>query len=272
MTSKHKLRSYRIRTSDERFKPEHREVIRKVVRTKEDLEAYKEELAGGQEAVMTHMIKYQGPKLDHAVPKSGEERSLFRGALANSDLKGTNPLYEIEGLALRKYLTVCKLVNSGKTVLINDVGGYYYLTDKEEIMEEVDVTNRDVRIKEGTTTITLENDPMIDHNSSVSKYDTNFSYVLNLRRNMDNLQQIFKDFEAAGGQFAYIYTTAIDEQQVLDYFDVIIKHTDIEEVVLDFVDLDQRIDDLLVRLYNTYELEFDTNDKDNNIITVLISR
>ena len=149
-------------------------------------------------------------------------------AFSSASMKGTNPLFEIPFLVTGKIQSIENLINRGEKVLINSVGGYCYLMDDMEIIEEtkfVLTKPNTVDIKKNTKYINLENDAELEQHTIdyLTPIDPNFSSVCRLRDfNKEELVEIFEKFLENGGEMVYVYTTGIDERQMWEYTSAII--------------------------------------------------
>lgn len=165
---------------------------------------------------------------DHLV-YSMDKGGVLTAAVGVAKLRGTNPLFEIDGLVQTKLINMMKLINAGEKVIVNKNGGYCNLSPKLHtvlsISDHADEAEETVFIKNNTAYINLENDPVLEKRTIqyLSEKDPNFSYVLRLRdHDVSALTEIFKKFKINGGRVVYVYTTGIDINQMYEYSDAMI--------------------------------------------------
>lgn len=256
-------------------------VTRQIIESFEDLDVYEKQLEHDVEKSLNRFITFKGPDyaLNHAVPSKGTEKSLMSYSLATSEFKGSNPLFELGPAAMRKLQTFRDLLERGRTILINEVGGYSFKLDDDEIIERnVDVeTEATVVINNGSEYIVLENDMTLDKDSDILKYDKNPSFVFDLRHQMEKrkLKDILTRFADHGGKSVYVYTTGLDKDQIDRYLRTISFVGQLSKVVIEFSDkkmFEENLNHIKEFLIGIYDIEFFASDSMLKIVLSLKSK
>ena len=143
-------------------------------------------------------------------------------------------------MADQKIKNMLDSVQAGETLLVNSVGGYCPFTEGyHKIIEEseyVAIRKRTYVINKNTKYINLENDPELEEHTIkyLTSIDPNYSYICELRNyNIEELVEIFKDFQDNGGDTVYVYTTGMDVPQMYDYTEAIVQ-SGIKKVEFEF--------------------------------------
>jgi hypothetical protein len=167
-------------------------------------------------------------KFDHLHTK-GLGENFIRISCVRSQLKNINPIYLV-GDAGDEYLqAIGRALAKGETLIVNKNGGWCNLSAGLKVVKEIGEFDRsdevDFYIHKNTRLLNLENDPYLD--SDAREYllanDKNYSYITELRAfSPEKLSKLMKEFVANGGQTLYVYTTALDVQQLKEYSSVAI--------------------------------------------------
>lgn len=166
---------------------------------------------------------------DHMVGRNDPD-GVMGGAINAANIKGTNPIYEVGPLVDSKIANMLKYVAKGEIILVNSNGGYCPFTENyHEIIEEsehVAVREQTHVINKDTKYINLENDPVLEKHTIeyLGTVDPNYSHVCQLRNyTIEELTNVFNEFQANGGDTVYVYTTGMDIPQMYEYSDAIIQ-------------------------------------------------
>lgn len=105
-------------------------------------------------------------KWDH-YQENSQGGSIFSYVITTAKIKGTNPLFEIDGILNQKSSNILALLCSNQSILVNMVGGYYDLTEEHDILYCEDYTNKKPKpntyvINDNTKYINLENDSKLE--------------------------------------------------------------------------------------------------------------
>jgi hypothetical protein len=172
-----------------------------------------------------------------------------------SKIKETNPLIEACDMLDKKGLSVLNILVSGLSVFINESGGAHaFSDDTHTILESQEFTrskNKKVVIAKNPSFINLENDPKPENHTIEYFKSQNLepSYIFNLRNfDKEDLIDVFSEFTVQGGHGVYIYTTAMDVEQMAMYCDAIIA-SDFNSVIFHFnSEIDGRHEKIISKL------------------------
>ena len=207
-----------------------------------DVFSYMEKQQELSQQDITAFIKSKGDIDDSILEMAkNSESSISKTSAELARVNGQNPIYLIASQLSKKTCTMLKLLERSNGILVNSAGGYqHFKEDFHTIVSEtpfVDNSKEEyITINQNTQYINLENDPFLEKHiiDFLSEKDKNFSYVRNLRSfSIEELTTIFTDFINAGGHTVYVYTTATDIQQMMDYSTAII-NSGLKNVVFEF--------------------------------------
>lgn len=170
-------------------------------------------------------------RFNHTIPNFAcEEQSIMKHALALTTLRDVkNPIYHLESAVEVKLATLQKVLDSGTKILVNAAGGWNTFMKDDVVISIEEVEQQDeqtVFINENSNAIVLENDYVIPNESHnyIKTIDPNYAKILDLRGNMLNYEK-FVDIlkNQFNGEIVYVYTTAMDVEQMHKYCDAIIE-------------------------------------------------
>ncbi len=158
---------------------------------------------------------------DHVAYKS-EFGALLKASTAKSALLGLSPLHELAKIYDEKMWSMANMIIKGYKLLINDVGGYCYIThDDYEVITEY-TKKKYYKINDCTKWINLENDPHLEKYTQdiLGSVDRNYSFILNTHDLLKSeIEEILTEFKNKGGTGIWQYTTAMDIEQLYMFID-----------------------------------------------------
>lgn len=205
-----------------------------LVSSLQELEEYREMTDKMFTKGVHSLIKSHEPieRWDHIAYKS-EFGNLLMHALSSARAKGKSPMIELANIYDRKLMSMLDLITKGYKLLINDVGGYCYITHDNYKVVDNYVKKKYYYIRSNTKFINLENDPFLESYTmdNLSNLDKNYSYILDTQSLIkEELKSILIEFKSKGGSGIWQYTTAMAIEQLYMYID-----TGIEVGLTDFV-------------------------------------
>lgn len=196
-----------------------------------DVNEYAELLQSGVTELTVRLMKsnVSPDRWDHLLGKD-DAGGIYAAGYTAATIKGTNPIFEVPSLVDGKLHAITKYILDGETILVNPAGGfcpcvegYHTILDVTEYVQDY---SDSAVIKDDTRYINLENDPELEQHTIdyLSKWDPNFSYIVNLRKfSTDELTDLFIEFKKKGGNTVYVYTTGMDTEQMFEYTDAMIR-------------------------------------------------
>lgn len=152
---------------------------------------------------------------------------IKRAELGLTDQAKVYPLIEIDKALDARLARYAHYINKGEQILVNEAGGFQFLTEKfmktVESVQPYDPNHtklNSVFMPEGAQYINLENDPFLEQytRDTLQPLNANFAYIINLRQfSEDELCDAFKAFVAQGGHTVYVYTTGQNVEQMYEY-------------------------------------------------------
>lgn len=163
--------------------------------------------------------------------ESNQDSGLFFQSICEAEVRGNNPVFNLDHSIQRKLVNFTKLIVEKGSVMVNKNGGFCYFNEsihqiisrKPYMFNQSKLMN--VTVRDNTTYINLENDPILEKHTVklLSELDPNYSFITCLRKfSVTELTDIFTDFKSKGGQIVYVYTTGSDVPQMHDYAQAII--------------------------------------------------
>lgn len=133
------------------------------------------------------------------------------------------------------------LVMCGMTLIVNDSGGYFPMTDPDCVVKQWEFQpEREItyEIVSDCRYINLENDEALEHRTveylREEKGCDQFSFITMLHQyDKRELTDIFKKFKRAGGEVVHVYTTGTNVKQMYDYVEAAL-NADIGEFEFEF--------------------------------------
>jgi hypothetical protein len=183
--------------------------------------------------------------------------SLLGAGVVQAKIQGKNPLICMAEHAQKKSIQMLSYIFDGKTMLVNDVGGFCFFDSNchSIVHSSPYVKESSYKIKTGTKYINLENDPKLESRAKdyLRTVDKKYSYIVNLSEHSeDELDSILLEFKQMGGEVVYVYTTGSNIQQMYDYVSSALK-ADISRFEFEFnAGIDDGIEEFLDYLADTH--------------------
>lgn len=199
-----------------------------LLRNHEDLWQYMEVCSKEIELGIRSVFKSSEPaeRWDHLLSTGdgGVFAGLFTMSIAESRMKGLNPLMNLDAVILRKYMAMTKSLNEGNIIVINKMGGWCINGDNEYVIHGEEpyspMRNYYIGKKGQTRLINLENDPFVEEFTRVHLYkaDNNYSIIKNMFHwKKADFIEVLSEFKRAGGEGIWVYTTGSDVDQMYIY-------------------------------------------------------
>lgn len=211
-----------------------------LLETFNELTEYMEFTSGRVVQQITRLLKSKvsPERWDHMITRT-PEGSILAATLIYCQAKGKSPLLEMDGLIQQKFLNMADNISKGRKLLVNQLGGYCFMTDDVNILSEDSFETAfqlTYTIKANTQYINLENDPELEDRTCqyLGERDPNYSHILNLHKfSNDDLVKVFTEFKENGGSIVHVYTTGTNVPQMYEYFEAA-KEAGLNDFVFEF--------------------------------------
>lgn len=190
-----------------------------------DFNDYMELMNSSFAKTATKLLRSNTPvdRWDHLLWDKGEGDAITRAGLISAQLSGKSLWSSVGALQMQKLHSIQKSIAGGETVLVNQNGGYCCANKMVQIQKIYEIEgfeDYESVIRHNTKYLNLENDAVLEDyvKEKLGEIDPKFSYITSLRSaGYARLVGEMKKFKDYGGKALYLYTTAMDTDQVKFY-------------------------------------------------------